>query len=188
MNRSQALYRRQQGFTLIEVMIAVLVVTVGLLGFAKMQALAISSTQVASSRSMIALQSASLAASMHGNRTYWAGGVAPAAFSTSGLTVTDATGVLSATPPVCRAATLPSAPLCTPAQLAAYDLQLWATSMASLFPAYTSAGTCTVSASTPINCTVTVSWTEKYVSSNQNTASNSASTAGTRTYTLYVEP
>lgn len=188
MKRSHALYRRQHGFTLIEVMIAVLVVTVGLLGFAKMQALAISSTQVASTRSMIALQSASLAAAMHGNKTYWAGGVASAAFSTAGLTVTDATGVLSATPPACNAATMPAAPLCTPAQLAAYDLQSWAASMASLFPNYTSAGTCTVSASTPISCTVTVSWTEKYVSSNQNTVSSSSSTAGTRTYTLYVEP
>lgn len=188
MKRYQTPSRQQGGFTLIEVMIAVLIVTVGLLGFSKMQALAISSTQVASSRSMIALQSASLAAAMHGNKTYWAGGVASAAFSTAGSTVTDATGVLSAVPPVCDATTVPAAPLCTPAQLAAYDLQHWATNMAALFPSYRSDGTCTTSPNTSISCTVTVSWTEKYVSSNQSTVSNSSSTAGIRTYTLYVQP
>lgn len=188
MNRCQRPTRRQDGFTLIEVMIAVLIVTVGLLGFSKMQALAISSTQVASSRSMIALQSASLAAAMHGNKTYWAGGVAPSAFGTAGSTVTDATGVLSAVPPVCAATTVPAAPLCTPAQLAAYDLQLWAKNMAALFPSYWSVGTCTSMQGTSISCTVTVSWTEKYVSSNQSTVSQSDSTFGPRTYTLYVQP
>ena len=188
MKRYQMPSRQQDGFTLIEVMIAVLIVTVGLLGFSKMQALAISSTQVASSRSMIALQSVSLAAAMHGNKTYWAAGVASAAFSTVGATVTDPSGVLSAVPPVCDAIAVPATPLCTPAQLAAYDLQQWAKNMAGLFPSYTSVGACTTVLATSISCTVTVSWTEKYVSSNQSTVSDSASTTGIRTYTLYVQP
>ncbi len=178
----------QRGFTLLEVLIAILVVSIGLLGLAKMQALAVSGTQVASSRSIVAMQTASLAAAMHGNRAYWAAGVAPATFGASGTTVSDATGVLTATPPVCKAATAPGTPLCTPAQLAAYDLQGWARSMAGLFPTYTATGSCSTSASGPISCVLTVTWLENYARANQIAVSNSAATGGTRSYTLYVEP
>ena len=72
---------QQRGFTLLEVLVAILVTSVGLLGLAKMQALAVSSTQVASSKSIIAMQTAGLAAAMHGNRAYWGNGLAPATFS-----------------------------------------------------------------------------------------------------------
>ena len=49
----------------------------GLLGLAKMEALAISSTSVASSRSLAAIEASSLAAAMHANPGYWAAGIAP---------------------------------------------------------------------------------------------------------------
>src|ERR1700730_15922206 len=60
--------RPQRGFTLIEVMVAVIVLSAGLRGVAKMQALALSSTNVANVRSIAAIEAASLAATMHENR------------------------------------------------------------------------------------------------------------------------
>src|SRR5271169_198769 len=65
---------RSAGFTLIEIMVALIVTSIGLLGIAKLQALAYASTGSAAVRSLVALQAAGLAASMHVNRSYWAAG------------------------------------------------------------------------------------------------------------------
>ena len=64
---------RTQGFSLIEVMVAVVVICIGLLGIAKMQAMALSNTNMSRQRSLAAIEAASIAASMHSNRQYWAG-------------------------------------------------------------------------------------------------------------------
>jgi type IV pilus assembly protein PilV len=70
-------YGRERGFSLMEVMVALVVSTVGLLGLAKMEALGLSSTSVAGSRSLAAIEASSLAAAMHANPGYWAAGIAP---------------------------------------------------------------------------------------------------------------
>ncbi|WHZ09778.1 MAG: Type IV fimbrial biogenesis protein PilV [Burkholderiaceae bacterium] len=186
--------RREQGFTLLEVLVAILVVALGLLGLAKMQALAISNTQISSSRSLIALQASSLAAAMQGNTGYWAAGVAPAVFSTAGTTVTDASGVLNQTVTTCVATSgsAPSSPVCTPAQLAAYDVQAWAANMNALFPGYGANFACNNVAGAPVTCTITITWAEKYVALNRTTATGTAASGGqqtaTQSYTLYVSP
>lgn len=189
--RPQAFARRSNGFTLIEVLIALLVISVGLLGLAKMDALAISNTQISSSRSLIALQASSMAAAMQGNKGYWAAGVAPATFSTSGTTVTDSTGVLNQTVSTCVGTTA-SAPACTPRQLAAYDVQAWAAEMAAQFPSYAANFNCRSAAGTPVSCTIQISWSEKYVALNRTTSTGSAASGGaqtaTQTYFLYVDP
>jgi type IV pilus assembly protein PilV len=64
---------RAGGFTLLEVMVALVVTSIGLLGIAKIQALAYASTGTASIRSLVAMQVSGLAASMHADRTYWSG-------------------------------------------------------------------------------------------------------------------
>jgi len=70
-----------RGFSLVEVMVAVVVICVGLLGIAKMQALALSNSNSSRLRSLAAIEAAGLAAAMHSNREYWAGstGTAPPA-------------------------------------------------------------------------------------------------------------
>lgn len=178
-----------RGFTLLEVLVAILVVAIGLLGLAKMQALAVSNTQVSSTRSLIALQASSLGAAMQGNKGYWAAGVAPASFSTQGSTVTDATGVLTQTIATCFSASVPTTPVCTPAQLAAYDLQTWARNMAAQFPSYAANFACNSVAGAPVSCTITITWSEKYVALNRTTAAASgAAQTATQSYTLYVAP
>lgn len=57
----------QPGFTLLEVMVALVVLSIGLLGVLKLESVAYSSTNVASKRSIAALEAASLAAAMHVN-------------------------------------------------------------------------------------------------------------------------
>ncbi|MBS0428186.1 MAG: type IV pilus modification protein PilV [Proteobacteria bacterium] len=186
--------RVHKGFTLIEVLVAILIVAMGVLGFAKMQALALTSSRVSSARSIVALQASSLAAAMHTNRNFWGAGTAPATFGTVGATVSDATGVLNATPrPACSAAAAPPAPACTPAQLAAYDVQTWAAGLVALSPTATSTTTCSTNVAATINCVLSIQWTEAYTSASNNNGTgtataDSAATGGQRTYVLYIQP
>src|SRR2546430_13031518 len=61
-----------RGFSLVEVMVAVIVICVGMLGIAKLEALSVSNTTTARLRSLAAIEAASLAAAKHTNRQYWA--------------------------------------------------------------------------------------------------------------------
>lgn len=183
----------ERGFTLIEVLVAMLVTSIGVLGFIKMQALAIANTQISSTRSLVALQASSLAAAMHGNPGYWASGSAPTLFSAVGSVITEnPDGVLNQVGTTCIATTAPSARSCTPTQLAAYDLQMWTATMTLLVPTYSANFTCTNAVSSPISCVITISWSEKYVALNKTTATGSAASGGKQTarqsYSLYVAP
>src|SRR5215469_16764012 len=68
---------RADGFSLVEVMVAVVIICVGLLGIAKMQALALSNTTPSRLRALAAIEAAGLASAMHSNREYWAGATPP---------------------------------------------------------------------------------------------------------------
>lgn len=169
------------GFSMIEVLVTILLISVALLGVAKMQAAAVANTQIARVRSLIAIQASSLASSMHGNPAYWAAGLAPATFSASGAAVTDGTGVLTAAADCVSAA-------CTPAQLAAYDVQNWASNLNAQFPSYTAIVNCTAVVGTPVSCNINVSWAEKYIAINRSTAASAGAQTATQSFTLYVEP
>ena len=170
-----------RGFSLVEVLVALIVLSVGLIGIAKMQALALSSTGVATRRSLAALEAASLADSMHANRGYWGVTASGATIKVSGSAVTT----LPVSPaPDCEAGQ--GAP-CDAAALASYDLQDWADSLKSLLPGDSAQIAC--NASTPIECLITISWSEQVVSMTNTTAPNGAGSAmSNATYTLYVEP
>lgn len=170
-----------KGFTLIEVLIALVVVSVGLLGMAKTQALALSSTQLSAGRSLIALQAASLASAMHGNPAYWRAGLAPSNFSTTGATVSDSTGILNATVGDCTT-------LCNPAQLAAHDVQIWASNMNQQFPSYSATVVCSTIVGAPISCTLNIAWSEKTVAYNTTTSVGASAQLSTQSYILYIEP
>src|SRR5262249_49090206 len=80
--------RRSAAFTLVEVMVALIVLSIGLLGIASMQAMALSSTTNARMRSLAAIEAASLASVMHTNRAYWATS-APATFTVKDGVISD---------------------------------------------------------------------------------------------------
>jgi type IV pilus assembly protein PilV len=177
----------ERGFSLIEVMVSLIVMSAGLLGVAKMQALALASTQIASARSMAAIQAASLASAMHENRGYW-GSTAPAAVA-GGIVVTytgiGSSGAMAA--PQIAAGTLPTSTDCTTTacsslQLAGYDLQQWALALQRVLPNYVTTITCP--AGSPVTCTININWTEKAISLMPAGAAAQASP----NYTLYVQP
>jgi type IV pilus assembly protein PilV len=171
------------GFSLIEVLVALIIISVGLLGVAAVQALAYASTGTASMRSLAAIEAASLASAMRANRAYWSSGLAPVPITITGTTISDATLAATAIPAnYCTPAG--SAPCTSPAVLAAYDLHRWANALSALLPNPVAVITCPTG-STPINCTIQVGWDEK------NTAINAQSLGlgmQAATYTLYVEP
>jgi type IV pilus assembly protein PilV len=176
------------GFTLIEVMVALIITAIGLLGIAKIEALAFANTGSASSRSLVAIQAASLASAMHANRQYWALGLAPTPFTITGTVISDPTlagTALGATDCYLGGA---APPPCSPATLAAFDLHTWATAMNALLPGSNPVTTITCAGTLPVNCTVAITWNEKTVSLNTQAAANTTAATFAPTYTLYVEP
>jgi type IV pilus assembly protein PilV len=173
--------RRSLGFSLIEVMVGLVIISVGLLGIAKLQALSLSNTNAARMRSLASIEAASLASAMHANRAYWAANYPT--ITVAGTTITSSDGSLT-TAVNCNASG-GSAP-CNATLLAASDLNEWVTNFAALFPNGTAAITCT-SATTPLSCTIQIGWTENTVSQTQQ-AGPTAAALQTQTYLLYVQP
>ncbi len=177
---------RSRGFTLLEVMVALFVTTIGLLGIAKIQALAYASTSTAGIRSLVAMQAAGLAASMHANRAYWAAGAAPPTFTISGTTISDSTLNGTATAP--NSCGFGSGGPCLPATLAASDLHTWATALNSMLGNSTPITTISCPVTIPINCQISITWTERAVSMNTQSAVTTTNATFVPTYVLYVEP
>ncbi|MFZ6648994.1 type IV pilus modification protein PilV [Undibacterium sp. TJN25] len=171
--------KKRCGFTLIEVLIALVVTAVGLLGLAKMQALAIASTKTSGSRSLIALQVGSLASAMHANKKFWASNSVPSTFSAATTKVTDSSGILNAS------ISGGCATLCTPAAMAANDVQAWANDMYNQFPTYTAKIDCTDNTNQPVSCEIYVTWKENNVAMNKTA---SAVTTETQSFSVFVKP
>jgi type IV pilus assembly protein PilV len=204
-----ATVRGVRGFSLVEVLVALIVICVGLLGVAKMQALALSNMTTSRLRALAAFEAAALAGAMHSNRNYWA--QTPASFAPN-YTVTvnpAAAPVITASDAALAAqanadypanlnacvgtnnglATCPVA-----ANLAAYDLARWTSSLKGLLPNPTATISCpsVAGVTAPVSCTIQISWTERAVSmTGQEASQQAAGNNGqfeTPTYLLYVEP
>jgi type IV pilus assembly protein PilV len=185
------LRRQYAGFTLIEVLVSLVIIGVGMLGIAKIQAIAYASTGTASMRSLAALEASSLAAAMRANRSYWSVAAATAnqtisiTASSTGSSVTAATDATLLNTFNCAMGG-GNAP-CTPAQLAAYDVNQWVANLNPLLPSVTGTIFCAapVTAGYPIDCTVQLSWLERTAGINTQSDGNVMTAP---TYTLYVEP
>jgi type IV pilus assembly protein PilV len=187
---------RAGGFSLIEVMVAVLVISIGLLGIAKMQALALSNTGNSRVRALAALEAASLTSIMQADRTYWTGtpvvGTDLVVTLASG-SITSSTDATLTTMQNCASGG--SAP-CTAAEMAAYDLQLWSPTMTGstgVIPNGNVNIDCNLpAAGSPVTCTVTFGWNENLVNSNAaetTTGNTTALTAlATPAYVFIVQP
>jgi type IV pilus assembly protein PilV len=195
--------RAARGFSLVEIMVAVVVICVGLLGIAKMQALAVSSTTTARLRAMAAFQAASLAAIMHSNRTYWATAAAvansptiifvPSGATPATITYTPAGFAQAST--FCIDTVVEATPKCPgtagAAQLAGMDITRWANAMIGLLPNLTTTINCQ-GAIQPPSCTIQMQWTEQtgtINSSETSVAITSVAAGGLLDYyTVYVAP
>jgi type IV pilus assembly protein PilV len=192
--------QRGAGFSLVEVLVALIVISVGLLGIAKMQALALSNTSSARLRSLAAIQAASLAATMHADRAYWANSTAfsPAA------TATASSGTAASTTDANLQAALtalagfnPATDFCTqgkggaqnpcqPVQMAAADLQNWAADLNALIPNSTATIICD---GNPLTCQIRLAWMENLVAfNNKGAAAQQSQAIQSSTYVLFVQP
>jgi type IV pilus assembly protein PilV len=200
--------RAARGFTLVEVMVALIIISVGMLGIAKMQGLALSSTNASRSRALASIEASSLASAMQANRGYWANsGSLPGtitvttsggnmSLSSSSATMQSAIGAVS---PACSGtlATLScfcTTAACTNINLAASDLYDWAWTLTSFLPNATATVACN-NADLPVDCTIQISWNENAVALTTQQAANSVATGvatGVSTtavsYSLYVVP
>ena len=184
--------RAAAGFSLVEVLVALIVISIGLLGIAKLQAVALSSTSTGGKRALAAIQAASLASSMHADRAYWCLaatlgclGPAPATATVTGATVSSASD-----PRLVSGADCWNSRPCTAVNMAAYDLTNWAVSAQSMLPSYVATIACPLPpANYPLTCTITLTWTENTVAANsQGNQGGGVAAFQTPTYILYVEP
>jgi type IV pilus assembly protein PilV len=180
---------RERGFSLVEVMVALIVTAIGLLGLAKMESLALASTSVASMRSLVAIEAGSMVASMHANRDYWA-----SASATTGATITGSAPTVSDAVLAAASNCYNNAVPCTPSAMAAFDVRNWGSTLNNMIPGYSASIVCTQPVTplvTPVTCTISITWVETAVAVNAQQVGITPGTftaAQTPTYTLIVEP
>ena len=176
---------RANGFGLIEVLVSLVVIAVGLLGVAKLNAVAIGNTRNSGSRAVAAIYAGSISAAMHANGQYWQ----TAGTATTNVTATNGTltvdGTLAAQTADCAYSASNTAPSCSALQMAAHDLRGWSVSLQQL-PTGSGTVACTTVTTSPVTCTVTVFWTEKTIGN--NAAVNSAAQPATQHLIALVQP
>jgi type IV pilus assembly protein PilV len=181
---------RVRGFTLLEVMVALVVTSIGLLGIAKLQALAYASTGSASVRSLVALQAAGLAASMHADRGYWSSSLA-APITITGTVISDNTLATTATSPAYCQFGSGNTP-CSTTAIASADVQTYAAALNAMLgnssPITTISCPAPALIGSPVSCSIQITWNEKAVSINTQSGANTSQATFAPTYTLYVEP
>lgn len=187
-----------RGFSLVEVLVALIIVSVGLLGIAKMQALMLSNTGIARLRALVALEVSSLADSMHADHDYWytvvsgfasplqitinpAAATAVTVSGDSNLASSVATAIGNTTLCETGSAAVP----CTATNMAGYDLAQWEQAMYNVVPNATTTISCATT-SNVVTCTLTVNWTENTVNANTQEQGNTA--FQNQSYQLVVEP
>jgi type IV pilus assembly protein PilV len=181
--------QRARGFSLLEVMVAVIVICIGLLGIAKMQALALSNSNTSRLRSLAAIEAASFAASMHSNRNFWANATVDYTVTPAAVTSNDGATVAIANAELGNPTGCENAVMCAPQNIAAYDLARFAFDLSALLPNPVATIHFAVPGpgiNAPPSFTIEIQWSENAV------AMTTAQTAGTLTvnpnYKLYVQP
>ena len=143
--------KRQSGFSMLEVMIALVILMFGLLGIGRLQLLAVNNTEVGRYHGLATMLASSMAAAMKANLTYWK--TPPNNITVNKTTITGG-------PPTYGGTCINVA--CTSAQMAYFDLSQWGTALSGTLPVGTATIACNNSVA-PAVCTITVNWMEKNV-------------------------
>jgi type IV pilus assembly protein PilV len=193
--------RRTRGFSLVEVLVALLVISIGLLGIAKMQALALSNTAGARVRALAAIEADSLSATLQADRNFWSKITGATGLTVTVTTSASAAATITASPSDatltgaidCTTAAGSAAP-CTAHKMAAYDLQQWAKHLQEVMggpnggKAFASVVCSAASGTTPVSCTITLIWAESVVAANSSESTSASSALTNASYTVVVNP
>jgi type IV pilus assembly protein PilV len=156
--------KQARGFSMLEVLIAMLVIMIGALGIASMQLLAVTSTENARYQNVATMLGSSLAGAMQANVNFW--GTPPPSITVIGTTNVGGPAATSAT---CEGPTN----VCTGVVMASRDLRVWGKEVADSLPGGRAVIVCPA-LSSPAICTITVSWTQRNVSLSNATTDGSA--------------
>lgn len=141
-----ATMRTSRGFSLVEMMVAMVVLSIGMLGIANLFVATLQANSSATSRQLANNLLGDIADRIRANRT------AGVAYQGAAANNNCATGALNAIS-------------CTPAQMAANDLFLWQAQILQTFPNGLAVGTVAVtaapSANTPATYTIRINWNEQ---------------------------
>ncbi len=174
--------RHATGFAMLEILVSMIVIMIGVLGIAGIQMLSINNTEIARYQSLATILASGMAAEIQANPAYWA---------TSTANITISGGVVTGGPAAGNCNGGNGGGVCTPTQMAGYDLQNFATGISSVLPSGQGSIACTVAVGAPTVCALQLSWTEKNValnnpSSTATTSSFASGTAGTQSYQTEV--
>lgn len=178
---------KQSGFTMIESLVAFLIITIGLLGVGALQSVAIGSTKVAADRSVASIHTSALMSRMNSNDLFWQ------TISTTFDVTIDAAGVISDTGSGGEGSALEAlsadcaAVVCTPAETASYNMKTWAQDGSSIgvdggfadrLPA-PAARIRRIGVDFPVMLELSLTWNEKRAASGLSMASTYYTATGT---------
>lgn len=162
-----------RGFSLLEALIALLVIAVGLLGIASMQAASVYATHVGTMNGLAAVEAQSIAAAMNANRNAFPPGATIFSYNT-----TDAYAVASSAD--CTIG------VCDTDEMAAYDLHNWGQELRQDLPQGNGRIDCVgLPTYQQPQCLITVIWLQKTMAPGAGTHAPSASTAY---YSVVAQP
>ncbi len=136
---------RQAGFSMVEALVALVVLSVGMLGIASLYVVSLRSSGSAISRTQAVNLASDLADRIRANRS--AGEAYEAVVSTSDEAAAVDTCIGQAV-------------TCDPATMAAYDLSVWRQQITATMPGGTTGTVAVDGAASPRTYTITIEWTE----------------------------
>ena len=180
---------RLRGFSMVEVLVTLVIISIGLLGLTGMQVVAVGNSGAARTNSVAAMLANSLAASISTNKSYWGGSNAGSPSGFTPVALVSASGT-SLTPAIAAGTVNCASQACVADQMAAYDLRTWGAQLSQLLPDGRGEVKCTKNPNTATDsqylCVITVSWVEKSVKS-ANSRHSAMPMPGRQTYTLVVQ-
>ena len=158
----------QRGFSLTEVLIALLVLMFGVLGMVGLQAMAVSNAVAGQYNGQAAIEASSIAAAMKANAEYW--GSLPGTVTVTPGTTPGSIAISGG--PAAFSGSCVSGTTCTAAQMAYYDLTTVGTDIASNLPGGTLGISCVLNGAvcaSPALFTLTITWFEKNIALHNGT-------------------